>query len=106
MTTETRPPAPAKSGVPNPAGSRYDGMSGHPAPAITSRFMTLESWIAAVYGGAVSIATARRWCRERRITPAPQKHGRSYFVTQDARYVDRSQIRPRLVEALRAAEAA
>lgn len=48
--------------------------------------ITLDDWLARTYGGKVSIHTARRWCRERRIFPAPEKHGRTYFVRQDARY--------------------
>jgi len=70
------------------------------------KFITLEAWIEVTYGAAVSIDTARRWCREHRIVPAPEKHGRSYFVAPEARYTDRGKARPRLVDTLRAAEAA
>ena len=55
------------------------------------RNITLEEWLAQSYGEhPPSIFTARRWCREGRIYPAPQKHGRSYYVRPDARYIDTS----------------
>jgi hypothetical protein len=96
---------PSHGGVPKPAATRYDDGAGGLIPP-EPRLITLEAWIEHTYGSAVSIATARRWCRECRITPAPQKHGRAYFVAPDARYIDLSKTRPRLVEALRAADAA
>lgn len=52
------------------------------------RFLTLEAWLAANYGNAVSIKTARRWVGECRIWPPPEKHGRSYYLERDARYID------------------
>lgn len=51
-----------------------------------SQLITLEEWLKRTYGEAVSIHAGRRWCRERKITPVPEKHGRTYFVRQDARY--------------------
>jgi hypothetical protein len=33
-----------------------------------------------------SIHTLRRWAREARIVPAPEKHGREYFVQESAEY--------------------
>ena len=66
------------------------------------KLITLDAWIVRTYGEAVSIETARRWVREDRIIPAPQKHGRSYFVVPDARYTDRTKGKPSLVERLRA----
>lgn len=63
------------------------------------RFITLETWVARTYGSAVTIATARRWVREGLIYPAPQKCGRGYFVTPDARYTDRSKpVKLRLID--------
>jgi len=57
-----------------------------------SRLISLETWLQATYGeDAPSINTARRWCREDRIFPIPQKHGRSYFVEPDAQYTEPSQ---------------
>lgn len=61
--------------------------------------ISLEDWAEMIYGGsAPSIHTLRRWAREGRIQPAPQKHGRMYFVRQDATYLDSR----RLVSAVRA----
>jgi hypothetical protein len=49
----------------------------------------LEEWLAATYGAsAPSIFTARRWCRNGNIWPQPEKHGRAYYVSPDARYID------------------
>lgn len=31
--------------------------------------------------------TLRKWAREALIQPAPQRHGRAYYVSPDARYV-------------------
>lgn len=62
-------------------------------------FITLEAWIEQTYGGAVKIGTARRWCREGRIYPAPQKHGRQYFLAPEARYTD-PHVPVRLVDRL------
>lgn len=67
-----------------------------------AKFITLEAWLELTYGTAVSIGTGRRWCRENRITPKPEKHGRTYFVTPDARYTDvRAANRPRLVDRIK-----
>ncbi len=52
------------------------------------KLVTLDAWVSIVYGDAITIATARRWCREGRIVPEPQKCGRTYFVEPDARYTD------------------
>lgn len=50
--------------------------------------MTLEKWALATYGeNAPHIKTLRRWCCEGKIFPIPQKHGRSYFLQETARYV-------------------
>jgi len=66
---------------------------------MTRTMMPLEDWAELIYGGsAPSIHTLRRWAREGRIQPAPQKHGRMYFVRQDATYLDSR----RLVRAARA----
>jgi Excisionase-like protein len=55
----------------------------------TGKLISLETWLRMTYGeDAPTIHTARRWAREKRIVPAPQKHGRTYFVRPDARYVD------------------
>lgn len=49
---------------------------------------TLEKWAATQYGdNSPTVQTLRRWCRDGKIFPVPQKHGRSYFVEETARYV-------------------
>ncbi len=49
---------------------------------------TLAKWAAANYGAdAPSEQTLRRWVRGGKIFPIPQKHGRTYFVEETARYV-------------------
>ena len=51
--------------------------------------VTLEAWAKATYGDAApGVATLRRWAREARIFPQPEKHGRTYFVRPDAQYLD------------------
>lgn len=56
---------------------------------MTPKLVTLEAWLVATYGEeAPSILTARRWIREGRIYPKPEKHGRAYYLVPDARYVD------------------
>jgi hypothetical protein len=53
------------------------------------KLLTLEEWAAAVYGDRPpSLVTLRRWARECRIYPVPEKHGRCYYVRADARYSD------------------
>lgn len=62
------------------------------------RLIRLEDWATAIYGDAApKLGTLRRWAREGRITPAPVKHGRAYFVPAMARYVPPGEIynRPR-----------
>lgn len=71
-------------------------MSGAP------KLITLEAWVAETYGEALTLDTARRWCREGRIRPMAEKHGRTYFVTPDARYTEISKPKLSLVERLRA----
>lgn len=56
--------------------------------------VTIESWIALNYGEpAPSVLTVRRWIREGRIYPLPEKHGRTYYLTPTARYVVDEQSR-------------
>lgn len=52
------------------------------------KFITLEAWLRMTYGDAVSLKTARRWISHGYILPAPEKHGRAYYLRPDARYVD------------------
>lgn len=60
-----------------------------------SKMLTLEEWAQTVYGEhPPAMVTLRRWAREARIYPAPEKHGRAYFVRADARYIDPSKPVP------------
>ncbi|MCW2242756.1 excisionase [Azospirillum canadense] len=55
------------------------------------KLLTLEEWAKAVYGEhPPGIETLRRWARQSRLFPAPEKHGRTYFVRSTARYIDPS----------------
>ena len=61
--------------------------------------ISLETWLEMVYGeDAPAIETARRWCRLGKIYPKPEKHGRAYFLSPDARYTEA----PRLIDRVRA----
>lgn len=56
---------------------------------MAAKLMTLEAWAVATYGDASPhINTLRRWARDALIVPAPEKHGRTYYVRPDARYCD------------------
>lgn len=49
---------------------------------------TLPKWAAAQFGAdAPSVQTLRRWCRDGKLFPIPEKNGRSYFIEETARYV-------------------
>lgn len=56
-----------------------------------SKLVPLDQWAKATYGDAAPcIDTLRRWCREGRIYPQPEKHGKAYYLTPEARYIDAS----------------
>ena len=56
---------------------------------MSEKLITLETWAASIYGDrAPSIYTLRKWVKEAKIVPAPQKHGRTYFVPENARYIN------------------
>ena len=50
--------------------------------------ITLERWAQQQFDPPPSAETRRRWVRDLRIFPEPQKIGRTYYVDPDARYVD------------------
>lgn len=55
---------------------------------MNERLLTLDSWAERVYGDAAPCQTTlRRWARNGNIAPPPIKHGRAYFVREDAQYV-------------------
>lgn len=61
-----------------------------PAKAIsTAPLISLATWIGILYSPADApcLTTVRRWVRAKRISPAPEKQGRSYFFHPSARYV-------------------
>lgn len=52
------------------------------------KLITLERWAELRYGEcAPHIETLRRWARDSKIMPAPIKHGRAYFVPENAEYM-------------------
>jgi hypothetical protein len=54
-----------------------------------SKLVPLDIWAARRYGEKPpSIHTLRRWVREAKIVPVPKKNGRSYYVSENARYID------------------
>ena len=62
------------------------------------QLIPLETWAERIYGeSAPGIDTLRRWAREARITPQPEKHGRAYMVRPEARYAPTAR-RSRLVD--------
>lgn len=56
---------------------------------MAAKLIILEAWAAATYGeSSPHINTLRRWARDALIVPAPEKHGRTYYVSPAARYCD------------------
>lgn len=52
-----------------------------------ANLLPLEAWARKVYGDfAPSKGTLRRWVRDGRIQPQPQKQGRAYFLKPEAEY--------------------
>ncbi len=48
----------------------------------------LTTWAQQNYKDAVPcLNTLRKWARDALIQPAPQKHGRAFYVDPDAKYV-------------------
>lgn len=55
---------------------------------MSAELLSLEEWARRRYGDKVpSIFTLRRWAREDKIFPPPEKHGRTYYVKESAQYV-------------------
>lgn len=55
---------------------------------MSTKLITLEAWAASRYGDhAPNRDTLRRWAREGKLHPAPQKNGRTYFLPENAQYV-------------------
>lgn len=69
---------------------------------MSAQLLTLETWAQSVYGEAApALFTLRRWARNGHIAPVPEKHGRTYYVKQSARYVSYSGRRSKLVDRIR-----
>lgn len=49
--------------------------------------LTLAEWAADHFRSPPSANTLRRWAREGLINPKPIKHGRNYYVEQNAHYL-------------------
>ena len=68
---------------------------------VSSMKIPLCDWASKHYSPPPSNWTLRRWAREGRIYPAPEKVGKSYYVEEDAQLLTEQQ--PSLVSRLRAA---
>jgi len=54
-----------------------------------ANLIPLSVWADQTYGKfAPKVSTLRAWARSNKIQPAPQKHGRTYYVEPTARYCD------------------
>jgi len=50
--------------------------------------ITLEQWAKSKFDPPPCRETQRRWARDCKIFPVPQKIGRAYYVEPNARYID------------------
>jgi hypothetical protein len=55
---------------------------------VSAKLISLSEWASRRYNPAPHPNTLRRWVREAKIVPVPKKHGRAYYVEEDARYTD------------------
>ncbi|HAT7514660.1 TPA: excisionase [Kluyvera ascorbata] len=64
-----------------------------------AKLMNLQEWADSVYSTPPSLSTLRRWCREGRIYPTPERHGKEYRLVPDSIYVDPSKknLRPKAI---------
>lgn len=58
---------------------------------MTTPKITLEEWAKRHYQPPPNMDTLRRWARDLKIFPFPQKVGRTYYVQPDAEYRDHRQ---------------
>ena len=54
------------------------------------KLITLPKWAESRWDPPPPPRTLTRWARDSRISPPPQKVGRSYYVRPDAKLVDRN----------------
>jgi hypothetical protein len=52
-----------------------------------SKKVTLREWAASRYARVPHDNTLRTWAKNCWIFPVPEKHGRSYMVDEDARFI-------------------
>lgn len=56
--------------------------------------LDLKSWIESTYkANPPALNTVRRWCREGKLFPPAVKHGRNYYLQENARYCDNPRLR-------------
>ncbi|WP_322629950.1 excisionase [Halothiobacillus sp.] len=67
-----------------------------------AKLITLEQWLARTFEEPPAMDTARRWCRDGKIQPAPKKIGRSFFLQPDAEHVQNDRPTNRLIDRIRA----
>jgi predicted site-specific integrase-resolvase len=72
---------------------------------VKQKRITLAEWGQREFGDGIDILTLRRWARGDKIFPKPEKIGRTYFVTENARYVT-DYNDPTFLEAVRGSTAA
>ncbi|MGF6777839.1 excisionase [Paraburkholderia sp. GAS334] len=65
----------------------------------------LDEWLKREFDPPPAIRTARLWIKAGKIYPPPVKVGRSYYVEQNATFVD-SQTRPTLADRVMASRKA
>jgi hypothetical protein len=59
--------------------------------------ITLKTWGARQFPEATPhVNTLRKWAREGKIHPNPRKHGREYYVPEDAEYMSDEDLVKRL----------
>ncbi|MGZ4953605.1 MAG: excisionase, partial [Methylobacter sp.] len=54
--------------------------------SIANPMITLQQWNETLFSGRYTLNTLRTWARNGHICPAPQKIGKDWMVTADARY--------------------
>lgn len=64
-----------------------------------SRFIPLKEWARQTYGDSAPCSnTLYAWVRDSKIYPAPEKHGRTFFVSPEAVYSPCGRPMPSLVQ--------
>jgi predicted site-specific integrase-resolvase len=67
---------------------------------VSRGLITLETWAQRHYAECTPhVQTLRKWVREGKIRPLPEKHGRAYYVQPDAEYTSDESLVKRLTHA-------